>query len=769
MTTSSKRVLHLDIETYCTEDLKSCGVYRYAAAPSLELLLLSYCVDDDPVQALDLRDSAAVEEMKSMLTDETIIKAAHNAVFEQQCLSHLWRLELDPTQWVDTMALANFAGLPPSLAALTDVLRLKDHGKLAIGTELIRFFCKPQKGGRRNLPEDDADRWATFVEYNKRDVEAEREVYRRLISARQTPTEREVQLLDARINDRGVRVDRELAERAVLMSDEITTRAMIELRALTGLENPASVAQFKQYLTRRGIPVKSFTKKQAEELLATLDDKDIRRAIELRLSVSKAAVKKYAAVLRSVCSDDRVKGMFSYYGANHTGRWAGRLVQLQNLRRNSLPDLDAAREVAKRGDLEGLKLGWEEYDPAEILGQLIRTVFIPSKGRKFIVADFSAIEARVLAWLARETWRQKAFAAGEDIYKSSYSQAFGVPVAEITKEMRQKGKIMELACIAEGQLVLTDHGAIPIERVSMTDRVWDGEAFVWHEGVVFRGVKEVITYDGLTATPDHLVWVDDPNETELVVLPLGLAQASGLRLARTGSVLCLPAAEPVAPGAKKRVYDIRNAGPLHRYTVSGRLVHNCGYGGAVGALKAFGADKLGLSDAELRGLVDRWRDSSRHIVEYWRGVDSAMRRAIDGEDVRLDRDMRVTPRDGAVYITLPSGRALAYQEAGITDGEITYSGVEMLSRKWGRIKTHGGRLVENITQAVARDCLAEAMLRLDRAGYDIVAHVHDEVIIDAPMDTRAEDVERSMGETIDWAPELVLTAKGYEGQYYYKD
>lgn len=659
MTTSSRQVLHLDLETYCDADLGKCGVHKYAASSSCEILLLSYALDDGPVITCDALESDFEEKysrFQRLFVDKNIVKAAHNAAFEMTVLERKGFV-VRPEEWLCTMALANYAGLPPSLAALTNVLNLFDKGKMTIGTQLINYFSKPCKptnanGGReRNRPQDDPERWAAFKEYNRRDVEAEREVYKRLIRFDQPEAERRVFLMDYEINRRGIGVDRRLAEQAVTMSERITDAAVTELKRLTGLSNPNSVVQFKSWLAEKGATVESFTKTAAEALRDGTEDPLIRRAVELRLSISKASVKKYDAMLRAYNAADgtenigTVNGAFQYYGANRTGRWAGRLVQLQNLRRNSLPNLDVARTLVRSGDYDGLRLAYDDYDTSEILGQLVRTAFVPTPGNKFIVSDFSAIEARVIAWLARERWRMDAFARGEDIYKSSYSQAFGVPVDQVTKEMRQKGKIMELAC---------------------------------------------------------------------------------------------------------------------------------GYGGSVGALKAFGADKLGLNDDELKRLVNRWRSASSNIVRFWRRIESACKDAIDeGRATRFDVGLKISRGTGCLRITLPSGRSLHYQDPKLEPGTygpmITYMDVNQTSQHWTRTDTHGGKLVENITQAVARDCLAAAMLRLTDAGYRIVSHIHDEVVIDAPQGAKVSEVEDIMGKPISWAPGLLLTAKGYEGSYYFKD
>ena len=648
---SPDRVLYIDIETYCEKDLAKCGVHCYAAHPSFEVLLIGFALDNGPVEVRTSNPTPdGMPNFTALLRDPNVLKVAHNAAFEMTCLAAAGFPVL-PEQWADTMALANYAALPPSLAALTDVLQLGDCGKLSVGTQLVSFFCKPCKptksnGGRtRNRAEDDPEAWATFIEYNRRDVEAEREVYKRLAKYDQTPRERRVYLLDYGINRRGIGVDAALAASAVKLSREITDACVDELKEITGLSNPNSVPQFKQFLATQGYETETFTKADAAAMLN--DERlpaQVRRAVKLKMAISKAAVKKYDAMLRARCPDGRVKGMFQYYGSR-TGRWAGRLVQLQNLRRNSLPDLDVARTLARDGDLEGLELAYDDYDTSEILGQLVRTAFVPTPGNKFVVADFSAIEARVIAWLAREKWRQDVFAADGDIYKSSYSQAFGVPVDQVTKEMRQKGKIMELAL---------------------------------------------------------------------------------------------------------------------------------GFGGSVGAMKKFGADKLGLDDEELQGLVNRWRRTSPKIPALWDSLNSAALAALSkGSRTKIDRGVEVGRDGNALSILLPSGRSLYYQDARIEDTprgpQIVYWDLNQTSRHWEETRTYGGKLTENVVQAIARDCLADAMLRLDGAGYEIVSHIHDEVIVDAPRDAHVEDVERIMGRPEPWGAELHLTAKGYEGPYYYKD
>ena len=460
---------------------------------------------------------------------------------------------------------------------------------------------------------------------------------------------------------------------------------------------------------------------------------------------------------------------------------SGRNIQLQNLPQNHLPDLSEARELVKHGSFDSVQMLYD--DVPNTLSQLIRTAFIPRQGMKFIVADFSAIEARVIAWLAGEEWRMNAFANGEDIYCASASKMFGVPVVKHGKNghLRQKGKVAELACIAEGQLVLTNHGLKPIERVSVSDKVWDGVKWIQHQGVIYKGNRNVISYDGLTATPDHLVWV----EGRITPIPFGIAAATGSQLVSTGNgAIALQyswknhifanektADEVLISKSQSRVYDLKNAGPNHRFTVSGKLVHNCGYGGSVGAMKAMGADSLGLSDAELKQIVTDWRVASPHITELWWAVDRAVKKAIKEKTATETHRLKFSYEAGFLFIELPSGRRLAYAKPHIGENQfggesVTYMGINA-QKKWDRLETFGGKLTENICQSIARDLLMYSMQTLSHCF--IVAHVHDEMIIEASKDMSLEKICQQMARTPKWAEGLILRADGYECEFYKKD
>lgn len=643
---NEKHYLFIDIETFGGVDLSESGVYRYAASPRFEILLVGCAVDDgSPVVLETVGKDAVVPELEAMLKDPHYLKVAHNANFEMNCL-HSAGYTVIPEQWADTMVLAEYASLPPSLAGLSTVLHLGKDAKLDTGKALIEYFCKPhEEAGERGryLPEDNPDGWRDFIEYNKRDVIAEREVFKRLRCYDQ-PNDHDVFYLDLKINRRGVGIDTELVSSAIAISEVMTKKALEELKTLTGLENPNSNAQFAQYLNEQGYSVENVNKSARIELYESSIPPKIARILELKDIISKASVKKYQTAQKSVCDDGRLRGAFQYYGS-HTGRWAGRKVQLQNLRRNKLENLSDVRELVRKRDFQELEFRFGKDHITDVLSQLVRTMLVPSDGNKFIVADFSAIEARVIAWLAGETWREKVFAADGDIYVSSYAQAFGVPVDEVSKDLRQIGKVMELAL---------------------------------------------------------------------------------------------------------------------------------GYGGSVGAMKQFGAEKLGMIESDMQMLVSKWRATSPQIVQFWYALEDAAIKAIRyGAETKLNKGLVVKIENSCLAIRLPSGRTLYYQkptlEAGEYGDQITYEDVSPNKKSMVRQKTYGGKLTENVVQAIARDCLAAAMLRLDTAGYEIVSHVHDEVIIDAPLTAEVSDVERIMGEPIDWAPGLHLTAKGYEGAFYFKD
>lgn len=648
--TSSKRRLLIDLETYSSADITKTGAFKYVEAPDFEILLLAYAWDDGPVNVIDLARGEVLEymELRNSILDPNIVKVAHNSAFERACLSRVTGRDLPPEEWEDTMILAAMNGLPLSLDAAGAALELKDQ-KIKEGTSLISYFCKPCKptianGGRtRNLPEHAPDKWARFVEYCRRDVEVEQAIYYRLRDFPVTAFERRVWALDARINERGVQVDTDLAEAAIAVNEAFTTTHAAEMQRLTGLDNPNSVAQLKDWLSAVGVNVDSLNKATVQDLKAKVSDPTTRRVLELRQLLGKTSTTKYAAMTNAVCKDSRVRGLLQYYGAGRTGRWAGRLVQVQNLPQNHLDGIADVRELVKQRDLDTLELAFDSVP--DVLSQLIRTAFVAKPGCTFLVADYSAIEARVIAYLAGEKWRQEVFANGGDIYCSSASAMFKVPVVKhgINGHLRQKGKIAELAC---------------------------------------------------------------------------------------------------------------------------------GYGGGVGALKAFGADKMGLTEDEMQQIVTQWRAASPTIPCFWRDVESAAKRALNnpGRTATVPCGVKYRMDDDALRCLLPSGRVLSYWGAWLdSDGSICFMGQNQTTRQWEKTETWGGKLVENIVQAYARDCLAVAMVRLEAEGWHICFHVHDEVIVEAPEGSRWEDVAEVMGRPIDWAPGLILRGDGYETKFYMKD
>ena len=783
--------LNVDIESYSSENLAKSGVFRYCEADDFEILLFGYSVDGGPVQVVDLaRGEKIPHEILQALTDRRVIKWAFNATFERICLSRFLGLPtgtyLDPSSWRCTMIWSAYLGLPLSLMGVGAVLGLEKQ-KLSEGKDLIRYFCIPcaptiVNGGRkRNHPADAPEKWKLFVDYNKRDVEVELAIHQRL---RRFPVPDSIwdeYHLDQRINDRGVLIDRQLVGNAIEMDSLSRHELVSRMKELTDLENPNSVSQVKTWLAENGLEVDSLGKK---DVIAALLDapREIKEVLELRLQLAKSSVRKYQAMENAACSDDRARGMFQFYGANRTGRWSGRQIQAQNLKRNSIEDLAVARTLVKEGDYEAVKMLYGNVP--DTLSQLVRTAFIPRKGYRFIVSDFSAIEARVLSWLAGETWRMAIFAEDGDIYCATASRMFH---CEVTKHgenghLRQKGKQAELACIAEGQLVLTDQGLVPIECVTTEHLLWDGVDWVMHEGVICNGIREVVTYGGLTATADHLVWVEGMGKP----VQLALAARCGAELVRAADgkkaislgghqrVRRDPAAydAPNKTGTCK-VYDILNAGEHHRFTVSGVLVHNCGYGGSVGALKAMGALESGMTEDELKPLVDAWRQSNPNIVQLWWDVDQATKEAVKERITTNTHGIRFSYESGFLFITLPSGRRLAYVKPRIGMNAfgstcVTYEGVGG-TKKWERIETYGPKVVENLCQSISRDLLCHAMQQLESAGCRIVMHIHDEVVIEAPMDMEIDEVGRIMSIVPSWADGLMLSAAGYEAEFYMKD
>ena len=653
--------LMMDLETKSDIDIAKSGVYRYADSPYFDILLFAYSVDDAPVQVVDLASGERLpEEILNALTDDRIQKHAFNASFERVCLSVWLRRNyperfvsygspedacgnyLSPNAWRCTMVAAAYLGLPLSLAGVGAVLQLQQQ-KMSEGKALIRYFCVPYDTvngvPQFHTPADSPEKWNVFRAYNQRDVETEQAIERRLSRFPVPEFVWQEYALDQTVNDRGIQVDLQLVQQAIRMDALTKDKLLQRMKALTHLDNPNSVYQLLGWLETQGYPSDSLGKAQVQELIKTAEE-PVRSVLELRLQLSKASVKKYQAMQNAVCSDGRARGMFQFYGANRTGREAGRIIQLQNLPQNHLPDLEDARELVKSGDLEAVELLYE--DVPDTLSQLIRTAFIPKPGYQFLVADFSAIEARVIAWLAGETWRMQAFAEGKDIYCASASKIFGVPVVKhgINGHLRQKGKVAELAC---------------------------------------------------------------------------------------------------------------------------------GYGGSVGAMKAMGGAEM--SDAELKQLVTDWRTASPHIVQLWWDVENAAIKAVRDKTETETHGIHFSYESGFLFIRLLSGRRLAYVKPRIEPNRfggdsITYEGIGT-NRKWERLETYSGKLVENIVQATARDLLFYSMQTLSQ--YFIVGHIHDEMIIECPKDTKLEEICQEMARTPDWAKGLLLRADGYECSFYKKD
>ena len=658
------RILHLDFETYSSVDLKTAGRVRYTESPDFEPLLLAWCLDGQNINLIDfISGDSYPPELLEALSDSTVKIAAHNASFERAVLFMEGFRDILLSRFDCSMVRAAYAGYPSSLEDLSEALRLpQDKAKMAEGKALIRYFCMPCKptkaNGRRtrNLPEHDPQKWEAFKEYCRQDVRAEMEVSR-LLSVYQLPQfERDNYILDQRINDKGVKIDLDLARHAAEMTEKHEAEAFERMRELTGIDNPNSGAQLKMWLEPRTLmDVNSLTKETIPQIIETSDDPTVREVLELKLTIGKTSLKKYPAMLEVTAEDGRAHGLFQFYGAGRTGRWAGRLIQSQNLPRNYFPgsDLDLARELVKAGDYEGLRMIFG--DVPNVLSELIRTAFVPEDGHLFVVADYSAIEARVIAWLASENWRLKVFATHGKIYEASASKMFHVPIEQIGKgsELRQRGKVAELAL---------------------------------------------------------------------------------------------------------------------------------GYQGGVGALKTMGAEKMGLSENEMEVIVSRWREANPAIVKLWKVVESAAIEAVEipGRVVTLPdfRGLTFQVKHKALSILLPSGRELFYQSPRISSNAygrkaIEFMGVEQQTRQWGYVDTYGGKLVENIVQAISRDLLAYSMQGVVRATRTIpVMHVHDEVVLEVPKERAAEMLEtvsRVMGEEVPWAKGLPLRADGYVTEYYKKD
>lgn len=632
-------------------DLSKCGVYKYTSSPAFEILLFGYSVDGGDVRVVDLACGEKIPaDILAALEDENVVKWAYNAQFERICLSRFLGYPvgsyLDPSSWHCSMVWAATLGLPMSLENVGAVLGLEKQ-KLTEGKELIRYFCVPCKptkanGGRvRNLPEHDMEKWQRFKAYNLRDVEAEMQIQQRLAKFPAPDFVWEEYRQDQEINDRGIGVDMDMVRQTIAMDRRSKSELSAAMKKLTELENPNSVQQMKLWLADNGLETDSLDKKAVAGLLKEAPE-PLKTVLELRQQLAKSSVKKYQAMENAVCADSRAHGMFKFYGANRTGRFSGRIIQLQNLPQNHIPDLEQARELVKCGDYDALSMLYE--DIPDTLSQLIRTAFVPQDGRKFIVADFSAIEARVIAWIAGERWRLRVFEDGGDIYCASASQMFHVPVEKhgVNGHLRQKGKIAELAL---------------------------------------------------------------------------------------------------------------------------------GYGGSVGALKSMGALDMGLAEEELQPLVNAWRDSNPNITEFWWDVDYAVKECIKKRMPKETHGIRFDYQSGMLFITLFSGRRLAYVKPRIGEnrfgGEsVTYMGVGS-TKKWERLESYGPKFVENIVQATARDILCYAMQTLKNCS--IVAHVHDEIIIEADKRMSVEAICEQMGRTPPWAKGLMLRADGYSCSFYQKD
>ena len=773
-TSSTKpKKLAIDIETYSSVDLGTAGVYRYCESDDFEILLFGYSIDDGPVTVLDLACGMEIPQtIIALIMDDHVEKWAYNAQFERVCLSRyiLSHGYLNPKGWHCSMVLVAYFGLPLSLEKCGEALCL-DKQKMTEGKELIRYFCKPcpptiSNGNRtRNYWYHDTAKWELFKSYNQRDVIVETNIRTKLSNLPVYDHLWEEYWMDQRINDRGIRIDMDLVEGALAIDRQTNDMLMSSMKAITDVDNPNSTLQMMDWFHKELPSLQGLTKKSVAAALKEAPNEKVKKVLTLRQQLAKSSVKKYTAMKNVRCKDGRAHGMFQFYGANRSGRFSGRLVQLQNLRQNHLEDLADIRELIKKHDFLALQLLFDSIP--DVLSQCIRTAFIPSENNQFYVADYSAIEARVLAWLAGEQWRMDLFKNGGDIYCMSASKMFGVPVVKhgVNGELRQKGKIAELACIAKGQMVLTDHGYKPIETVELKDRVWDGESWVNHEGVVYRNVRKVYVYDGIVATKDHLVYVEDEDEPMELVLAFFLKK----RLKKV--------TKACGKGERRKqfrdlgtrpTYDIKNAGPNHRYTVNGRLVHNCGYGGSVGAMVSMGALEMGLSEDELQPIITSWRNSNPHIVKFWWDVDRAVKKCIKQQCiVELQHCIKMIPYKGIMAIELPSGRRLHYVGAQIdNEGRVTYMN-QGVTKKWECTTSYGPKFVENIVQAVSRDLLVYAMMEMEPLG--IVAHVHDEMIIDAPKDKSLDEICEQMAKRPSWAEGLITRADGYTCPFYMKD
>ena len=656
--------LSIDIETFSSVDIKKSGLYKYVQSPDFEILLFAYSINFGTVQVVDLAQGEKIPaDVIYMLQDPSTTKHAYNAAFEWYCLSKYFDTPL--YQWQCTMLHSLYCGYPAGLENVTAAMDLtQDKRKMSIGKALIKTFCKPcepkkSNGYRtRTLPHHEPDKWDLFKEYNRQDVIAEMAVLKKLENFPVPQQEQYNWQLDQIINTNGIMIDQQLVDGAIYCNDVVTNELTNEARSISGLDNPKSVSQLKSYIEKEiGEELPDLTKNTVKELMKTTDNETVKRMLEIRQELSKTSVKKYIAMKETVCADSRTRGLLQFYGANRTGRWAGRLVQVQNLPRNNLETLDGARELVKSKNVNALKLIYGNV--SDTLSQLIRTAFIPAPGNIFAIADFSAIEARIIAWLAGEQWRLDVFATHGKIYEASASQMFGVPIEKITKgnpeyELRQKGKIAELAL---------------------------------------------------------------------------------------------------------------------------------GYQGSTGALLSMGAVNMGIPEEELPEIVQRWRASNPRIVDLWYSAEKAAIHTVKtGQPTGVRglifaREIDSKNKQDFLTITLPSKRKLYYAKPTLGEGRfgneaIFYYGIDQESKKWTQIQTYGGKLVENCVQAIARDCLAENMMRLHNAGYKIVMHIHDEVVLEIPEEGSEDTLKHIcdiMGQPLSWAPGLLLKADGFVSKYYKKD
>lgn len=658
-------IVGIDIETYSSVDLMKAGTRPYTEAPDFTILLIGYKVGNLPTRIIDLAGgeegdpsllppvasalpAGDLDELLRLLTDPSVIKTAYSAAFERTCLARYFHRPMPAEQWRCTMVQAMTMGLPPALSDAGAALGLEKQ-KMEAGKSLITYFCKPTRDGIRHFPKDAPEKWEKFREYNVRDVDVETEIRERLSRWPRPQAELDAWALDQRINDRGVRLDTDLLEKALTLDAIYSNRLKEEAKDLTGLSNPKSDAQLKRWLAERGVVTATLDKETIPVLLEDAPDDTTRRVLQLRQELGKTSVTKYKAMKRGLCRDGRVHNLLQFYGAGRTGRWAGRLVQVQNLPHDAPPDLAQVRELVKNGEFDILELVYGS--PSIMLSQLIRTAFIPSEGCRFIIADYSAIEARVLAWLADEQWALQEFYGSGLIYEATASMMFHVPKDTVRKggihaDLRPKGKVATLAC---------------------------------------------------------------------------------------------------------------------------------GYQGSVGALINMGALKSGIPEDELPGIVRRWRQANKNIVRFWYAVEDAAIKAVQGHPGTINRGIRFECEADYLFITLPSGRRLAYYKPELRRDPqfdklgLTYMGVGQ-NKRFTRQKAYGGKLVENITQATARDCLRDSMAALDAAGYRIVFHVHDEIIADMPVGTGSlKEMQEIMGRELPWAPGLPLRAAGFEAEFYCKD